>query len=455
MSPVLTRLYTPADFGLLAFYSSALSVLAVLASLRFELALPLPEDEGTAVGLLWLSLLILLGTSLLTGLGIWGLQHAAPVWIRESRQFPFAWLLPLGLLGTGIYQVLNFWAVRQKAFAAIAQTRLNQSLIGVAVQIGLGLASLGPLGLLIGEVVGRASGSGVLARRLKIWRFRVGSPCQLTSAAARYSQFPRLMIWAALFNTLALQIPMVVLPRYLGLGTTGVYFLAYRVLTLPVSVLSAAVAQVFLAEVARNRDQASVQTMTRGVATLMCALGAPIYLGMVVVGPDIFALCFGDRWEAAGACARIMAPALLLRMVATTLSTLLTIGERYAEALFCTAIELAGTVWAVWIGVQANSITVFVLMLSLISVPFHLLALWRFSRVVSIRLQELLLGCFGPVLLLNVPVALLLMLLKHSQASRTVSITLWAVLSVLVLLISLRLPGLRSLWATGRGERFE
>src|SRR5256885_405341 len=59
--PVLTRLYTPADYGALAVFSSTITVLLVLASLRFELAIPLPESDEDAASLLALSFLVLAG----------------------------------------------------------------------------------------------------------------------------------------------------------------------------------------------------------------------------------------------------------------------------------------------------------------------------------------------------------------------------------------------------------
>jgi O-antigen/teichoic acid export membrane protein len=41
-APLLTRLYTPADFGVLAVYGSIVSLVAVVAALRYELAIALP-----------------------------------------------------------------------------------------------------------------------------------------------------------------------------------------------------------------------------------------------------------------------------------------------------------------------------------------------------------------------------------------------------------------------------
>src|SRR3990172_2772668 len=44
VSPALTRLYTPEDFGALAVYISILSMLLVVASWSYELAIALPEE---------------------------------------------------------------------------------------------------------------------------------------------------------------------------------------------------------------------------------------------------------------------------------------------------------------------------------------------------------------------------------------------------------------------------
>lgn len=50
--PVVTRLYTPADFTVLAFYSSILGIVAGVACLRLDIAIPLTKSDGDAANLL-------------------------------------------------------------------------------------------------------------------------------------------------------------------------------------------------------------------------------------------------------------------------------------------------------------------------------------------------------------------------------------------------------------------
>jgi O-antigen/teichoic acid export membrane protein len=49
ISPILTRLYSPADFGDLALFISITSIIGVIANGRYELAIMLPEKDEDAI----------------------------------------------------------------------------------------------------------------------------------------------------------------------------------------------------------------------------------------------------------------------------------------------------------------------------------------------------------------------------------------------------------------------
>ena len=66
-APILTRLYTPEDFGLLAIYTSLLALAGVISSLRYELAIPLPKEDEEAANTAVLCLGLIAISALLTG----------------------------------------------------------------------------------------------------------------------------------------------------------------------------------------------------------------------------------------------------------------------------------------------------------------------------------------------------------------------------------------------------
>jgi hypothetical protein len=85
-----------------------------------------------------------------------------------------------------------------------------------------------------------------------------------------------------------------------------------------------------------------------------------------------------------------MAPWLMVWSVASPISTLLLIGRRERESLAFTAAELGLQAGSLGIGALLHSLTLGILVLSATSVVANVGALWRFLRVASVSLQELL-----------------------------------------------------------------
>jgi len=116
----------------------------------------------------------------------------------------------LGVLGAGTYQILNYWAVRKRDFPRIARTRLSRGVARAALQVGVGFAHSGPLGLLLGQFAGETAGSTSLG--LAAWRkdrapFQAVSLQGIRLAGARYKRFPLFSSWAGLLDALGLQLP--------------------------------------------------------------------------------------------------------------------------------------------------------------------------------------------------------------------------------------------------------
>ncbi len=117
--PVLSRLYGPADFGLLAVFASCLGILSVIACLRFELAIPLPKSTQESGDLLRLSLVCCAALSLLIGLPVWLWPAPIAKLLGQAALAPYLGLLPLGVLLAGSYSAFQFWHVREKRFSVL------------------------------------------------------------------------------------------------------------------------------------------------------------------------------------------------------------------------------------------------------------------------------------------------------------------------------------------------
>lgn len=352
-SPVLTRMYTPADFGLLAGYVSVLVMFIAVASLRYDLAIPLPREDRTAADLLALALALALAASLAVGAVVWVFAEPVAALLRAPALRGYLWVLPLGLLGAATFQALSSWAVRRGAYDRIASTRVGQSVAQTAVQMGLGVLGAGPAGLLLGDVAGRASGSGTLG--LLAWRrdrdtLRGVTLAGMRAAASRYRRFPLFASGSALLNAAGLQLPALLFAALYGPAVAGWFLLAQRVIGMPMTLVGQSIGQVYLGEAARaaNQDPRALARLFSALSRRLLAYGGiPIVL-VGVVGPAVFGPVFGPGWEVTGTYVLLLTPMFVGQFVVSPVSQVAAVMERQGLQLALDAFRTATVALAIF-----------------------------------------------------------------------------------------------------------
>jgi O-antigen/teichoic acid export membrane protein len=406
--PVLARLYTPADYGVLAVYSATLSVLVVLGSLRYEAAITLPEDDETASALLALCILILIVMAGAVSLLLWFAGDRFVTLLNVPGLRPYLWLIPFGLTGAGLYQALSHWTIRRGAFTRLARTKLSQGIGQVVAQVGLGAAGVGAPGLLIGDLVGRVAGAGGLG--VTALRDRPAGSltlARLRAAASRYRRFPLLTTWAGLLNQGSLQLPSMFFSAAFGVAAAGLYALSYKMMVLPTMLVASAVGQVFLSRAAvAAREPEQLAKLTERTAVALFAAGLPAFGLIALAGPQLFAAVMGSRWEQSGQYAQILAPWFALWLVSNPLSGLLSVREWQGSALAFTTLEFTLRLGALLIGESHNSPRLAVALLSASGVVIASASIVRFmlagyssaGRLLgpAARLLGLAAGCLLP-----------------------------------------------------------
>jgi len=357
-SPFLTHLFTPKSFGIVAVYTSIVSIGASVGCLRYDLAILLPEDDDDAANLLVLSILVLLPISGFLGLltSLWSKEIAA--WLNTEGLAPYLWLAPVCILGAGVYQALSSWALRKEEYGKIARTRLSQNGGMAVTQIGLGLLLSGnPVALLIGDLVSRYGGVSILLRHAWPWlKGRRLSFRLMRASAKRYQKFPLYSAPASLLTAVEMQIPIILLSRYFGPSIVGWYALTYRVLRAPTTLLGQAAAQALFANAARltrNRDR--MQQLTERATIVLIVVGLPVFALVIQEGPELFSRAFGASWMKAGLYAQILAPSLFISFIANPLSNLLNVREWQGTTLLYSALECVTAVACLMIGIAYHS----------------------------------------------------------------------------------------------------
>jgi O-antigen/teichoic acid export membrane protein len=348
LSPLLTRIYTPDEFGLFALYSGIAAVLAVVATGRYELAIMLPEKDKDAVSIVVGSSLIaiLIGFLVLATVLIFGRELVEI--LGNEDLYPWLFVLPISIVVTGMYQSLNYWFNRKRDFKRLASNRVMQSAITGGGQTALGFAPLGGIGLLIGSLMGQLV--TLLTLINKIGKYDLFSLQEiqfksLKKMAKRYRSFPAFDVPTSLLNVGAMHAPNILFPMYFTSAFAGFYYLMQRVLQAPISLVATSVLDVFKEEASKQyrlTGEAKVIFIKTLKWLMLLSLGPSFVLYFVI--EDLFVFVFGKDWALAGTFAKYMIPALSVRLIVNPLSFMIYIAEKQIWNL-ATMIALASGVF--------------------------------------------------------------------------------------------------------------
>ena len=336
--PVLTRLYTPADFSVLAVFSGILSVVSVAACLRFDIAVSIPEHDVDAVNLLALAVLC---AGLFAAVALL-IVILAPAWVtgilKQPRIEPYLVMLPVGIFLAGAYSALQMWFVRNRQFALIARSRVAQSAASAGTQVGLGALAITPIGLLVGFVMNTGVACiGLGYRFLRDKRSRgaqvAASWTGMTAMAKAYQRYPKFSTFEALFNSAAIQVPIIIIAALASGPEAGYLALAMAVMQAPMALFGTAIAQVFVSKAPAEFRAGRLGSFTAEVFGGLLKAGAGPIIAAGILAPVAFPLIFGATWERAGWLVAWMTPWFVLQLLSSPLSMVLHVVGRQRAAL--------------------------------------------------------------------------------------------------------------------------
>ncbi|AKB18906.1 MULTISPECIES: lipopolysaccharide biosynthesis protein [unclassified Methanosarcina] len=332
-APVLTRLYGPEDFGVWALYISITSIISIIACLRYDYSIMLPESEEEAVNLLGLSFLSALAVTGLTVPFIWHFQSRIVDLLNAPQIEEYLWLVPPFVFVNGVFLALNQWNSRTKLFKRLSFSRISSSVSTTATQITLGVVEkpTTAAGLIGGSLVGQSVATFVLGGQ--IWRDdrrlikkSLGWK-KIYEGAIRHRKLPLIDIWSALMNSISWQLPAFLLSAFFTPAVVGFYSLGFRLLQLPMSFIGGSISQVFYQRASRAISEGTLSTLVESVFRMLVLIGMFPILILTIVGSDVFTVIFGSAWTEAGVYAQILSLWAFVWFISSPLTTIYLVVE--------------------------------------------------------------------------------------------------------------------------------
>lgn len=354
ISPVLTRLYTPEDFGVFALYMAVASIVSVLVTGRYELAIMLPQEDSDAMSIVVLSAGLSCVISGVLFLIVFLFNQKISHLLGTLAVSNWLYLVPATTLLTGIYQSLNYWSNRKAHYKRMAISRMLQNGGASLSQLGGGYVVSGATGLVGGQLVGQIISTTVLARLIlkeDSLELKTVRASKIVELAARYANFPKYMILGQLANVASGQMPLLLLNIFFGPSIAGFYSLSQRALMAPTALVSGAIGEVFRSEAAisykkfGNCREIFLKTLVK-----LMILSAAFVVPVLVFGPRLFSLVFGARWQSAGEIASALSIMVFFQNISSPLSQTVLLAEMQAVDLVWQISRLIVSVLSLYAG---------------------------------------------------------------------------------------------------------
>jgi O-antigen/teichoic acid export membrane protein len=352
--PILSRLYTPTDYGILSVYTSIIQILFPIMSLRYCVAIPLPKRDEIALAVFTLSALMIFGLTAVTGIALAYCGPALMKLLSADILAPWWWLVLIGLLMASLSELLNFWATRKRAYTLMAKNAFAIAMIGEILKVTLGAIGLRPFGLLLGQMVGQSGGVVNFTRHFSTDFLRIRTvvtPLRLRFALWHYRSYAYYRLPSQFLLAFSMHVPLLYTAKLYGVEVSGQLGLALMTLALPVNLIGQAMGKAYYAEIARlgRSRPKEILEITKVVQKKLFIMGAIPTLIIMFFGQDLFTMVFGSQWHDAGKYASILSIYMLLQFTSAPLMQLFNVFKQQGVFLIINITRATLIFLLIWI----------------------------------------------------------------------------------------------------------
>ena len=320
-APVLSRLFTPDEFGYLALFVAISTFLSSTATLRLELAITSAETKKEAFILFKLSL-IFISTLVLVGYIILLLLYFFNVFNTLSSYDILAVSLTSWVIGIGI--VMNFYSLRQVQYKMIAKAGVLRSLIQTGGQLSFGFLGLSKLGLVISYILSSLAFSLSFVKQIII-DYKYFGKTHLTEykcTLKKNKDFPLYSVWSSLMNNFSLSSVVFFLSYLFKQNEVGLYSFGVKYLNAPLMIIGTSISSVFFEESSKLIGL-ELKNLFKKNLIMLTTTALIIFTPIFIYVEDFFPILFGNEWKSTGYIIKILTPLLVMKFISNPISFVL------------------------------------------------------------------------------------------------------------------------------------
>lgn len=374
---VLTRLFSTELFGIYMLFSSATLILKPLATLQYEFAIVLPKKDTDAINLVGFSFIILVSYCLLLLMIIFFFNKSIVNFFNIKELANFIYLLPVSVFLFGGVSIFDYWNNRANMFKNISKGLLAKSVVMSSTQLATGASSFNSLGLIPGMLLGQ------FLQLLFLIKASFKSMVHLTKEislkrmlflAKRYKDIPVFNTIINLTNNLSNELPVLLITKYFGLASSGIYGLAIKFTRAPVGIFQQSINQVFFNKASKiYNDEGNLHELVIKTAKHLLFISSFLFIPLFIVS-FYLDIIFGENWTDVGLYSRILIPWLFFGFLSNPITPLILILNKQKKMVIFDAFLLVFRFLALFLGYYFyNSIVIALILFSGIGMLFNIL----------------------------------------------------------------------------------
>lgn len=309
--PVLTRLYSPADFGVLNLFLSVGGILAMVAVAEYYYAIVLPKDDTSANAVVQTCVFLLGAMVLVLVLTVPFASSIAGVF-KTPQLADYWWLMPLFVALTGLWNILNYWYIRNAEFKRVGGYQVSQSVLSAGCKLGFGYAGFLQGGLIVSMVIAPLVSIFVsisLAWKKCLCNLHLVPWSKCKEVANEYKNFPAYDLPRGLINLVGGYLPVLLLTPLFGSADVGLWSMAVLLGFAPISMITKSLYQTFYQHINSEVQQRhKITPFFLKFTKWTTGIVVPCFVGLYFILPWLTRLLLGAEWEPSGYYLRWMLP---------------------------------------------------------------------------------------------------------------------------------------------------
>jgi len=289
-SPLLTRLYSPEDFGLFSSITIIVYYLTTIAFFRLEVAILKNSDKVEFSNLLNSCHIILLINIVIFSIGL-----VLSILIFNLDLIYIYGVIPLVFFGA-LYNLYTRVQLLSSNINLVSKSKFSQGFWGTFGQLFLGILSFNTIGLVFGQLLGLIVGAKTLIKKIyNNHRFSI-----VIVPFDKYKNFYITDTMGSLANLTSNHAPLLLIIMLLGTKVGGLYYMASRILMLPISIISVSVSQYISSKFLDWKSKNILYINNERIINILLLLILYPFSIVFLYGDKIFGFIFGKDWEISG-----------------------------------------------------------------------------------------------------------------------------------------------------------